>query len=94
MHKLGCVFGSSIKSSSYNDVDVLLVYDKKKAQMIKRIKREIMNSELVEKPITYVEMTEKDIAKNTENKAFQSMMSDNLIFHNASKYIEVIKCLR
>jgi predicted transcriptional regulator len=92
--QLGLVFGSSIKSTSYNDIDIFLMYDKKKTQTIENIKEEIKNSELVEKPIIYVEISEKDILENKENKAFQSLISDNLIFHNPSKYIEVIKWLR
>lgn len=92
--KFGCVFGSSVKNSKYNDLDVLLIYDKKKAKEINKIKNEIRKSELVEKPIRYVEITEADIPKNKENKVFYSMLSENLIFHNPSKYLEVVNCLR
>jgi predicted transcriptional regulator len=91
---IGCIFGSSIKSTNYNDIDVLLIYDKKKSPMIEKIKSEIIKSELVEKPINYVEITEKNTLENKENKAFQSIISDNLIFYNPTKYIEVIKWLR
>lgn len=91
--KFGCVFGSSIKNSKYNDIDVMLVYDKKKAKEINKIKGEIRKSGLVEKPIRYVEVTEKDILKNKDDKVFYSILSDNLIFHNPSKYLEVIKWL-
>ena len=89
--QLGLVFGSSIKSSKYNDIDVLLIYDKKKSQSINKIKEDIRKSELVEKPIRYVEISEKDLIKNKDNKIFYSIISENLIFHNSSKYIEVIK---
>ncbi len=92
--KFGCVFGSSIKSRKYNDIDVLLMYDKGKAQEINKIKNEIRKAELVEKPIRYVDITEKDILKNKEDKVFYSILSENLIFHNPSKYIEVINWLR
>ncbi len=92
--KFGCVFGSSIKSSRYNDIDVLLMYDKGKTQEINKIKNEVRKSELVEKPIRYVEITEKDILKNKEDKVFYSILSENLIFHNPSKYIGVVNWLR
>ncbi len=92
--KFGCVFGSSIKSSRYNDIDVFLVYDKKKSHDITKIKNEIRKSELVEKPIRYVDVTEKDILKNKEDKVFYSIFSENIIFYQPSKYIEALKCLR
>ncbi len=91
--KFGCVFGSSIKNSKYNDIDVLLMYDKKKSADVSKIKKEIRKSELVEKPIRYVEITEKDVQKSREEKVFYSIFSENLIFHNPSKYVGVIKCL-
>ncbi len=90
----GCVFGSSIKSSKYNDIDVLLIYDKKKTKEVNKIKNEIRKAELVEKPIRYMEITEKDVLKNKEDKIFYSILSENIIFYNPSKYIEVIKWLR
>lgn len=92
--KLGCVFGSSIKSNRFNDIDMLLVYDKKKESDIKKVKDSIRKSELIEKPIRYVEITEKDIEKNKDDDTFYSILSDNLIFYNASKYIEVVKFLK
>ncbi len=92
--EFGCVFGSSIKSRKFNDIDVLLMYDKKKAKEINNIKNEIRRSELVEKPIRYMDITEKDILKNKEDKVFYSILSENLIFLNPSKYIEVINWLR
>lgn len=86
----GAVFGSSIKSNSFNDVDVLLVYDNKKVKQIKQIKDEIRKSQLIEQPIRYVDITEKDIFLNKENKIFYNILSDALLFHNAEKYVEVI----
>ncbi len=87
---LGAVFGSSIKNTSFNDVDVLLVYDNKKVKQIKQIKDEIRKSQLIEQPIRYVDITEKDIFLNKENKVFYNVLSDNLLFYNAEKYVEVI----
>ncbi|MCK5283826.1 MAG: hypothetical protein KAK00_10595 [Nanoarchaeota archaeon] len=92
--ELGCIFGSSIESSKYNDIDVLLIYDKKKTADVNKIKNEIRKSELVEKPIRYLEITEKDIEKNKDNKVFYNILSENIIFHNPKKYIEVIMCLK
>ncbi len=92
--KLGLVFGSSIKNKDFNDIDVLLVYDNKVSNEIKKIKEEIRKSELIEKPIRYMDIMEKDILSNKEDKVFYSIMSDNLIFHNPEKYVEVIKCLK
>lgn len=90
----GCIFGSSIKSSTFNDIDVLLVYDPKNKSKVKTVKDSIRKSELVEKPIRYVEITEKDIEKNKDDKTFYSILSDCLIFYNPAKYIEMAKCLR
>lgn len=92
--KFGCVFGSSIKNNKYNDIDVLLMYDKKKSSEINKIKKGIRKSRLVEKPIRYLDITEKDVLKNKEDEVFYSILSENLIFHNSSKYIVVINWLR
>lgn len=92
--KIGCIFGSSIKSDIYNDIDVLLVYDKKHIKDVNKIKNEIIRTRLVEKPIRYVEITEKDIIKNKDDKIFYNIISENIIFYNSTKYIEVIKCLK
>jgi len=93
--ELGLVFGSAIKNKDFNDVDVLLVYDPKKSKEIKVIKDEIRKSELVEKPVRYLDLSEKDILKNKEDKIFYSILSDNLIFHGPEKYVEAIrKCRR
>jgi hypothetical protein len=88
---LGFVFGSSIKSNKFNDVDVLLVYDKNKIKFVNKIKEEIRNSQLIEQPIRYVDITEKDILLNKKDKIFYNILSENLIFHNPEKYVEVIK---
>jgi len=88
---LGIVFGSSVKREDYQDIDVLLVYNKEKAKDVNRIKEEIRRSQQVEKPIRYVDITPKDIIKNKDDKVFYSMISDSLVFHNPEKYVEVIK---
>jgi len=59
-----------------------------------KIKEEIRISQLLEKPIRYAEITEKDILLNKEDKVFYSIMSDNLVFHNPEKYAEMIKKCR
>jgi len=92
--EMGLVFGSSINTKDFNDVDVLLMYDIKKSKDIKKIKDEIRKSELVEKPIRYIEITEKDIMLNKEDKIFYNMLSESLVFHNSEKYGEVIKKCR
>ena len=92
---LGAVFGSSIKKKEFNDIDVLLVYEAKRSNEIKKIKEEIRKSELIEKPIRYLDITEKDILSNKEDKVFYSIISENLIFYNPEKYVEMIrKCRR
>ncbi len=91
--ELGLVFGSSINNKDFNDIDVLLVYDNKVSNEIKKIKEQIRKSELIEKPIRYMDIVQKDILSNKEDKVFYSIMSDNLIFHNPEKYVEMImKC--
>jgi predicted nucleotidyltransferase len=92
--KLGLLFGSSIRNKDFNDIDILLMYDPKELKDIKRMKEEIRKSGLIEKPIRYVDISEKDAVANKEDKIFYSMMSDNLIFHNPEKYVEVIRRCR
>ena len=92
--EMGLVFGSSIKTADFNDIDLLLMYDAKKSKDIKKIKDEIRKSELVEKPIRYVDITERDIILNKENKIFYSILSESLIFHNPEKYVEVVRKCR
>ncbi|MEK6868650.1 MAG: hypothetical protein AABX74_00345 [Nanoarchaeota archaeon] len=91
---MGLVFGSSIKAKEFNDIDVLIMYNAEKSKSIKKIKDEIRKSELVEKPIRYIDIAEKDILLNKEDKIFYSILSDNLIFHNPEKYVEVVKKCR
>jgi len=71
------------------------MYDAKKSNDIKKIKDEIRKSELVEKPIRYVDIAEKDIALNKNDKIFYSILSESLVFHNPEKYVEVVrKCCK
>ena len=91
---MGLIFGSSIKTKDFNDVDILLMYDAKKSNDIKKIKDEIRKSELVEKPIRYVDISEKDILLNKEDKVFYNILSESLIFHNPGKYVEVVRKCR
>ena len=88
---MGLVFGSSIKTKDFKDIDVLLMYDVEKSKNIKKIKDEIRKSELVEKPIRYVDIAEKDILVNKEDKIFYSVLSDSLVFYNPEKYVGVIR---
>ncbi len=92
--QLGLVFGSSIKSSKFNDVDVLLMYEKNRSKEIKKIKEEIMNSRLIEQPIRYVEIAEKDIIQSRNDKILYNILSESLVFYNPGKYVEVIKKCR
>src|SRR3989344_433807 len=92
--EMGLAFGSSIKTKDFNDMDVLLMYDAKKSKDIKKIKDEIRKSELVEKPIRYVDIAEKDILLNKEDKIFYNILSESLVFHNPEKYVEVVRKCR
>lgn len=93
--EMGIVFGSSIKTKDFNDVDVLLMYPPEKSKDVKKIKDEIRKSGLVEKPVRYVDIAEKDILSNKEDKIFYNILSESLVFHNPEKYVEVIrKCRR
>ncbi|MBI2129228.1 hypothetical protein HYU07_03225 [Candidatus Woesearchaeota archaeon] len=92
--EMGLVFGSSIKTRDFNDIDVLLVYDEKESKKISKIKEEIRKSQLVEQPIRYADVAEKDMLLNKGDKTFYSIMSDSLIFHNPEKYVEVVKKCR
>ena len=79
------------KTKDFNDIDVLLMYKTNKLKDIKKIKDEIRRSDLVEQPIRYVDITEKDILLNKNNKIFYNILSDSLVFYNPEKYVEVIK---
>lgn len=89
--QLGLVFGSSIKSKDYSDIDILLIYKRNNSNKIKKIKEQIRKSGLIEKPIRYIDITKKDLELNKKDKIFYNIISDNLIFHNPEKYVEVIK---
>ena len=92
---MGLIFGSSIKTKDFNDIDVLLMYDAKKSKDIKKIKDEIRKSELFEKPIRYIDIAEKDILQNKEGKIFYNILSQSLVFYNPENYVEVIrKCCK
>lgn len=93
--QMGLIFGSSIKDNTFNDVDVLLLYDKKKASDVRRIKAAIRASRLVEQPIRYVDITEKDLIANKDSDIFYAILSDCLVFCGAQQYVKVIqKCRR
>ncbi|MBI5397825.1 hypothetical protein HZB03_00010 [Candidatus Woesearchaeota archaeon] len=92
--EMGLIFGSSINTKEFNDIDVLLMYDIKKSKDIKKIKDEIRKSELIEKPVRYVDIAEKDILLNKEDKIFYSILSECLVFHNPEKYVEVVRKCR
>lgn len=92
--QMGLVFGSSTKTEKFHDVDVLLVYDINKPKEIAMLKEEIRKSQLVEQPIRYVDISERDILANKEDKIFYNILSDSLAFHNPSKYVEVIRKCR
>jgi len=92
--EMGLIFGSSIKARDFNDVDVLLMYNAEKSKNVKKIKNEIRKSELVEKPIRYVDIVEKDILLNKEDKIFYSILSESLVFHNPEKYVEMVRKCR
>lgn len=91
---IGLVFGSSIKNNRFNDVDVLLVYEKDKTRDINKIKEEIRRSQLIEQPIRYVDIAEKDILLNKNDKIFYNVLSDNQVFYGPEKYVEVIRRCR
>ena len=65
--EMGLVFGSSIKNKDFDDIDILLIYDIEMSKKIKKIKDEIRKSELIEKPIRYMDITKNDILLNKEN---------------------------
>lgn len=90
----GLVFGSAIRTEDCHDFDVLLMYKTEKSKEIKKIKEGIRKSELLEKPVRYVDITEKDILANAKDKTFYNILSESLIFHNPEKYVEVVRKCR
>lgn len=91
---MGLIFGSSIKAKNFNDIDVLLMYEIESSKEVRRIKDEIRKSDLIEKPIRYIDITEKDILSNKQDKVFYNVLSNCLIFYNPEKYAEVIRKCR
>jgi predicted nucleotidyltransferase len=89
--EIGAIFGSSIKKDKFNDIDILLIYNKDKLKNVNRIKKQIIDSELIEKHIRYVEICEKDVLLNIKNEAFYNILSENIIFCGAEKFTEIIK---
>jgi len=89
--QLGLFFGSSIKTKDFRDIDILLMYKINETKNVKKIKDEIRRSELVEQPIRYVDISEKDILSNKEDDIFYNILSNNLVFYNSEKYVGVIK---
>lgn len=92
--EMGLIFGSSIKTQDFNDIDVLLMYPIAKSKEISAIKEEIRKSELIDKPIRYVDITQKDITANKEDVIFYNILSESLVFYNPEKYVEVIRKCR
>ena len=92
--EMGLIFGSAIKSHNFNDIDILLMYCAEKSREVKKIKDEIRKSELIEKPIRYIDIIEKDILQNKEDKIFYNILSESLIFHAPEKYVEVVRKCR
>lgn len=92
--KMGLIFGSSVKHKDFNDIDVLLMYNVEDSKAVKKVKDEIRKSGLVERPIRYVEIEEKDIVANRDDKVFYNILSESLVFHNPEKYVGVIKKCR
>lgn len=88
---VGCVFGSSIKSKNFNDIDVLLIYEQKNTKEIENIKEKIRKTELIDKPIRYLEITKEDLKQNQDNQIFYNVISENLVYHNPQGYVKVIK---
>ncbi len=89
--QIGLVFGSSIRSRDFHDVDVLLIYAKEKKHEVEKAKEEIRRSQLIEQPIRYVDITEKDALSNKEDTVLYNILANSLVFHNPEKYVEVIK---
>lgn len=89
--KLGLVFGSSIKNKDFNDIDVLLMYDPDKSKDIQKTKENIRKSQLIDKPIRYVDISDRDITTNIKDEIFYNILSESLLFHNPEKYAEIIK---
>ncbi len=89
--QMGLIFGSSIQNQKFNDIDVMLVYDKKEAAKIKKVKEDLRKSQLLEKPVRYMDLTETDITLNKKDKVFYSIFSENLIFCHPEKYAQLIR---
>ena len=87
---IGLLFGSSIKSKNFSDVDVLLVYTPLRAKEVRKIKDSIRNSHLFEQPIRYVDVTSKDMVLNRKDSVFYNIITENLIFYGSKEYVEVL----
>ncbi|OIO64513.1 hypothetical protein AUJ68_05780 [Candidatus Woesearchaeota archaeon CG1_02_57_44] len=93
--ELGIIFGSSIHNKQHHDIDVLLMYEPDQSKNTRSIKQAIQRSQLITKPVRYVDITPVDILTNKDNPAFYSMLSENIIFHNPETYVRVVQqCLK
>lgn len=88
--ELSLIFGSSIRTKDFHDIDVLVIYDKKNIKRVKKIKDEIRRSGLIQQPIRYVDMTSNDVIKDKDNKIIYNMIADSLVSYNSEKYVEMI----
>src|SRR3989344_4118001 len=84
------LFGSSIKNySTSNDIDIMIVMDKKDIKEVNTILKE--KEDIFPKPIHAIKLTYDDLLKNIKNKEMIDIIKNGIILYGYDKYVELIK---
>ena len=84
------LFGSSIKNySTSNDIDIMIVMDKKDIKEVNTILKE--KEKIFPKPIHAIKLTYDNLLKNIKNKEMIDIIKNGMILYGYDKYVELIK---
>ncbi len=90
--KIVILYGSVIKNySKANDIDVMIVIDKKDVKEIDKIIKQ--KQEILPKSLHAIKLTHKDMIKNLnkKNKALIDIVKNGVVIYGQDKYVEIIK---
>lgn len=90
--KIVILYGSVIKNySKANDIDVMIVIDKKDVKEIDRIIKQ--KQEILPKNLHAIKLTHNDMIKNLnkKNKALIDIVKNGVVIYGQDKYVEIIK---
>lgn len=90
--KIVILYGSVIKNySKANDIDVMIVIDKKDVKEIDRIIKQ--KQEILPKNLHAIKLTHNDMIKNLnkKNKALIDIVKNGVVIYGQDEYVEIIK---